>query len=77
MQASGAVTLNPLPEPGQEPIITDGPFAETKEQFLGFYGFLRVDQRRFRHYLIDAVWDLPRQRAERTFPTRQGFDGRD
>lgn len=37
MPASHAVTLHPLPEPGREALVTDGPFAETKEQFLGFY----------------------------------------
>ena len=33
MPTTTATTLRP----GPEPVILDGPFAETKEQFLGFY----------------------------------------
>lgn len=37
MPPSTAVTVNPAPTPDQDPLIVDGPFAETKESFLGFY----------------------------------------
>lgn len=37
MSPSSAVTLSPPTEFDQAPLIVDGPFAETKEQFLGFY----------------------------------------
>ncbi len=38
MRTSSAVTLRSAPPSStDEPIVTDGPFAETKEQFLGFY----------------------------------------
>lgn len=37
MPPSSAVTLDPAPSAQQEPLIVDGPFAETKESFLGFY----------------------------------------
>jgi hypothetical protein len=33
MPTSAAVTIRS----GREPLVIDGPFAETKEQFLGFY----------------------------------------
>lgn len=33
MYTTTAVTLRP----GREPLVVDGPFAETKEQLLGFY----------------------------------------
>ena len=36
----GAVTLRPSPEGTPDPVdtlVTDGPFAETKEQLVGFY----------------------------------------
>lgn len=37
MPSSNAVTLKATTEMGQKPTIMDGPFAETKERFLGFY----------------------------------------
>jgi hypothetical protein len=38
MPTSSAVTLRTgAPAADEQPIVTDGPFAETKEQFLGFY----------------------------------------
>ncbi|WP_372574276.1 YciI family protein [Ruegeria jejuensis] len=37
MPPSTAVTVDPAGSPGQAPLIVDGPFAETKESFLGFY----------------------------------------
>jgi hypothetical protein len=38
MPTSSAVTLRAAPPSGKSNIIvTDGPFAETKEQFIGFY----------------------------------------
>ncbi|MEM9229292.1 MAG: YciI family protein [Pseudomonadota bacterium] len=37
MPSSHAVTLRPLSEMGQDPLTMDGPFADTKERFLGFY----------------------------------------
>lgn len=37
MPTSSAVTLKPAMELGQKPTVIDGPFAETKERFLGFY----------------------------------------
>lgn len=37
MPPTAAVTLEPAPTAGQPPLIVDGPFAETKESFLGFY----------------------------------------
>ncbi|MEP3246330.1 MAG: YciI family protein [Sneathiella sp.] len=37
MPTSNAVTLKPAPEKGQKPLVVDGPFAETKERFLGLY----------------------------------------
>ena len=37
MPTSNAVTLRPTAEPGQKPLVIDGPFAETKEQLGGFY----------------------------------------
>lgn len=37
MPSSNAVTLKATTELGQKPTIMDGPFAETKERFLGFY----------------------------------------
>lgn len=37
MPTSNAVTLKATTEIGQKPTIMDGPFAETKERFLGFY----------------------------------------
>ena len=37
MPPSSAVTIDPAPSAEQEPLIVDGPFAETKENFLGFY----------------------------------------
>ena len=33
LPTTAAVTVRP----GQEPVVIDGPFAETKEQLLGFY----------------------------------------
>ncbi|WP_300059835.1 YciI family protein [uncultured Roseobacter sp.] len=37
MPPSTAVTLTPAPASDQPPLVVDGPFAETKESFLGFY----------------------------------------
>lgn len=37
MPSSHAVTLKPNAGPSQKPLVVDGPFAETKERFLGFY----------------------------------------
>ncbi len=37
MPTTSAVTLRPVTEFGQKPTLMDGPFAETKERFLGFY----------------------------------------
>lgn len=37
MPPSSAVTVEPVQAIGQQPLIVDGPFAETKESFLGFY----------------------------------------
>ncbi|WP_300017719.1 YciI family protein [uncultured Roseobacter sp.] len=37
MPPSTAVTVEPPATADQKPLITDGPFAETKESFLGFY----------------------------------------
>ena len=37
MPASHAVTVKPTAGPNQKPLVVDGPFAETKEHFMGFY----------------------------------------
>lgn len=37
MPPTSAVTLDPAPTAGQPPMVVDGPYAETKESFLGFY----------------------------------------
>lgn len=37
MPTSAAVTLNRTNDYGQEALITDGPFSDTKERFLGYY----------------------------------------
>ncbi|MBL4784382.1 MAG: hypothetical protein JKY49_03040 [Cohaesibacteraceae bacterium] len=37
MRTSSAVTLKPAQGDSEKPIIVDGPYAETKENFLGFY----------------------------------------
>ncbi|WP_424830329.1 YciI family protein [Ruegeria sp.] len=37
MPPTSAVMVEPAPIEGAAPLITDGPFAETKENFLGFY----------------------------------------
>ena len=37
MPVSNAVTLKPTSEIGGKPLVVDGPFAETKERFMGFY----------------------------------------
>ncbi|WP_299891408.1 YciI family protein [uncultured Ruegeria sp.] len=37
MPPTSAVMVQPAPSEGAAPLITDGPFAETKENFLGFY----------------------------------------
>jgi len=37
MPPTSAVMVDPAPAPDQAPLIVDGPFAETKESFLGFY----------------------------------------
>ena len=38
MPSSSAVTLKPVADVGQGALVVDGPFADTKERFLGFYG---------------------------------------
>ncbi|WP_421782513.1 YciI family protein [Kiloniella litopenaei] len=37
MSVSNAVTLKPKADQDQKTLVTDGPFADTKEQFVGFY----------------------------------------
>ena len=37
LQPTSTATTLAIPEGGGEPIVTDGPFAETKEQLGGFY----------------------------------------
>ena len=37
MPSNNAVTVKGQAAPGQKPLVVDGPFAETKEQFVGFY----------------------------------------
>ncbi|KLN62158.1 hypothetical protein WH96_01070 [Kiloniella spongiae] len=37
MPVSNAVTLKPTVDQDQKTLVTDGPFADTKEQFVGFY----------------------------------------
>lgn len=37
MPPSAAVMVEPAPTPEAQPLVVDGPFAETKESFLGFY----------------------------------------
>ncbi|WP_319544397.1 YciI family protein [Ruegeria conchae] len=37
MPPTSAVMVEPATTEGTAPLITDGPFAETKENFLGFY----------------------------------------
>lgn len=37
MPTSHAVTMKPPAEAGEKPLVIDGPFAETKERFMGFY----------------------------------------
>ncbi|MDU8946630.1 YciI family protein [Ovoidimarina sediminis] len=37
MPPSSAVTLEPAVDDTTPPLVLDGPFAETKESFLGFY----------------------------------------
>ncbi len=37
MPTSSAVSLKPGKRAGAKPLVVDGPFAETKERFLGFY----------------------------------------
>ena len=37
MPPTSAVTLEPATTRGKQPLITDGPFSDTKEAFLGFY----------------------------------------
>lgn len=37
MPTSHAVTLKPTTDIGEKPLVIDGPFAETKERFMGFY----------------------------------------
>lgn len=37
MPPTSAVMVEPAQTDGAQPLITDGPFAETKENFLGFY----------------------------------------
>ena len=37
MPSSHAVTLRPTAGPSRKPLVVDGPFAETKERFMGFY----------------------------------------
>jgi len=37
MPTSHAVTLKPTANANEKPLVIDGPFAETKERFMGFY----------------------------------------
>ncbi len=37
MPISNAITVKGQTDPKQKPLVVDGPFAETKEQFVGFY----------------------------------------
>ena len=37
MPATSAITMRPPSEIGDKPTLMDGPFAETKERFLGIY----------------------------------------
>ncbi len=37
MPTTHAVTMKPTKETGEQPLVIDGPFAETKERFLGIY----------------------------------------
>ncbi|MEH6630258.1 MAG: YciI family protein [Halopseudomonas aestusnigri] len=37
MPISNAITVKGQSDPKQKPLVVDGPFAETKEQFVGFY----------------------------------------
>lgn len=37
MPPTSAVMVEPASAEGTQPLITDGPFSETKENFLGFY----------------------------------------
>ncbi len=37
MPASSSVTIKPVADPGEKPLVVDGPFSETKEHFAGFY----------------------------------------
>ncbi|MEC8573005.1 MAG: YciI family protein, partial [Pseudomonadota bacterium] len=37
MPPTSAVMVEPATSEGAAPLITDGPFADTKENFLGFY----------------------------------------
>lgn len=37
MPPTSAVMVEPAPSEGTPPLITDGPFSDTKENFLGFY----------------------------------------
>jgi hypothetical protein len=37
MPPTSAVMIEPVAAEGAAPLITDGPFADTKENFLGFY----------------------------------------
>ncbi|KAJ57012.1 hypothetical protein ACMU_00540 [Actibacterium mucosum KCTC 23349] len=56
MGASAAVTLQPVTE-GADALVLDGPFADTKERFLGFYGaeFEDLDEAiRFARFLSSA-----------------------
>lgn len=39
MPTLNAVTLKPNVDAQKKPIVVDGPYSETKEQFLGFYAF--------------------------------------
>lgn len=46
MPPSSAVTVEPAATPESPPLVVDGPFAETKEAFLGFYAaeFANLDE---------------------------------
>ncbi|WP_085904078.1 YciI family protein [Kiloniella majae] len=46
MPVSNAVTLKSKVDQDQKTLVTDGPFADTKEQFVGFYvaEFLNLDE---------------------------------
>ncbi len=58
MPTTAATTLR---KTAGEPVILDGPFAETKEQFLGFY----VMDAESLSIAISVIWIWPRRRFRR------------